>query len=175
MVPPGGMKGGFRQGRPPMRGGSGKRLDQPAAAPYTASSGPAAGPVRAKKRILFVCIGNAARSQMAEAYARTYGSDVIVPFSGGTSPAVMVAPFAIQILGEKNIGTEGQFPKGIDLYSERFDVVVNMSGQELSIPAGRTMEWTVPDPGGQSEEAYRAAARLIEELVMRLILELRKA
>jgi protein-tyrosine-phosphatase len=187
---PNGSRTGARQGRPPMRGGSGRRPgDGTPPSPFSyLSTGAATAPAksatppplpkaaeRPPKNVLFVCIGNAARSQMAEAFARTYGSDVIIPQSAGTNPATMLAPFAVQLLEEKNIKTDAQFPKGLEIFREPFDLIVNMSGKPLAIPATRTVEWTVADPGGLKEDAYRTAADQIEGLVMRLILELRTA
>jgi arsenate reductase len=124
--------------------------------------------------VLFVCIGNACRSQLAEAFARTYGSDVLTPFSAGLAPASVVPPITRQVLSERNIGIDGQFPKGLDAVSSgQFDVVVNMSGQPLSVPGARMIHWTVADPIGQPEAVHREVAAQIESLVMRLILELR--
>ena len=168
-----------------MRGGSGRRPGDSSVNPVFSflDRGTSAAPAReplvdstaAKKRVLFVCIGNAARSQMAEAFARAYGSDVMAVQSAGTSPANMLAPYAVQLLEGKGIRTDDQFPKGVDMIRESFDLVVNMSGQPLTVPATRTIQWNVPDPGGQKEEAYQLAAQQIETLVMRLILELRTA
>ena len=129
---------------------------------------------RAKKRVLFVCIGNSCRSQMAEAFARAYGSDAMVARSAGLSPATIIAPLTKHVLGERNLGVDGQFPKGMEIaQQEQFDVVVNMSGAPVAVPGARTIEWSVPDPIGQPEAVYRAVAGQIEALVMRLILELR--
>jgi arsenate reductase (thioredoxin) len=159
MVPPGGIRGG----RPPMRGGVKPR-----------SSPPAATVSHDKKRVLFVCIGNSCRSQMAEAFARTYGADVMIARSAGLNPATTIAPLTRQVLGERNIQLDGHFPKDLDgVVLEPFDIVVNMSGEKLPLAAARSIEWPVTDPIGQSEEVYRSVATQIEGLVMRLILELR--
>jgi protein-tyrosine-phosphatase len=113
---------------------------------------------------------------MAEGFARAYGSDVMVVSSAGLSPAAIVAPLTRQVLSEKNIRIDDHFPKGLDMLSrETFDIVVNMSGLPMPITARRIVEWSVPDPIGQKEAAYRAVASQIEGLVMRLILELRGA
>jgi arsenate reductase len=155
MVPPRGV----RAGRPRLRGEASPR--QPIAA-------------GAKKRVLFVCIGNSCRSQMAEAFARAYGSDILSAHSAGLSPAMIVQPLTIQVLREKNIRADGQFPKNLEIaLREPYDVVINMSGQRLQVPGARMVEWSVPDPIGQSETLYRTVATQIEGLVMRLILELR--
>jgi arsenate reductase len=157
MVPPGGIRGG----RPRLRGVGTPRAGQTPPAP-------------AKKRVLFVCIGNSCRSQMAEGFARAYGSDVMVARSAGLSPATIIAPLTRQVLGERNIRIDDHFPKGLEaLARETFDVVVNLSGMPVPRKAPRVVEWSVVDPIGQTESVYRAVANQIEGLVMRLILELR--
>jgi len=150
MVPPGGIRGG----RPRLRGGPPRAARTPRA------------PV--KKRVLFVCIGNSCRSQMAEGFARAYGSDVMVARSASLSPATVIAPLTRQVLAERNIRIDDHFPKGLD-------VVVNLSGMPLRVTAPRVVEWAVKDPIGQTESLYRTVAAQIEGLVMRLILELRAA
>jgi arsenate reductase len=124
---------------------------------------------------LFVCIGNACRSQMAEAFARAYGSDILSAQSAGLAPAAGLPPLTRQVLTEKNISAVGQFPKALQHFAgERFEVVVNLSGEHLpALTAARLIEWPVRDPIGESEAIYRAVAAQIEGLVMRLILELR--
>ena len=158
MVPPGGIRGG----RPRLRGGPPRAARTPRA------------PV--KKRVLFVCIGNSCRSQMAEGFARAYGSDVMVARSAGLSPATVIAPLTRQVLAERNIRIDDHFPKGLDVVSrQKFDMVVNLSGMPLRVTAPRVVEWAVKDPIGQTESLYRTVAAQIEGLVMRLILELRAA
>src|SRR5579862_6713542 len=98
---------------------------------------PAAAPVKlnsraAKKRVLFVCIGNACRSQMAEAFAKAYGSDILIARSAGLAPAVSMPLLTRQTLSEKNVQCEGQFPKALEAVAgEPFEVVVNISGERL--------------------------------------------
>src|SRR6266852_6816262 len=88
---------------------------------------------KAKTRVLFVCIGNSCRSQMAEGFARAYGSDVMEASSAGVAPATIIAPLTRQVLAESNIRIDDHFPKGLDLVSrENFDVLVNLSG--LPVP-----------------------------------------
>jgi arsenate reductase len=136
----------------------------------------AAAAAKTKKRVLFVCIGNACRSQLAEAFAKAYGSDILIVRSAGLAPALSMPPLTRQTLDEKNIPSEGQFPKTLEaVLGEPFEVVVNLTGERLSpaFGAARLLEWNVRDPIGESEEVYRAVAAQIEGLVMRLILELR--
>ena len=129
-----------------------------------------------RKRVLFVCIGNSCRSQMAEAFARAYGSDVLEARSAGLAPAMIVAPLTRQMLAERNISAEDLFPKGLELLiGESFDVVVNLSGYPIAVAAPRQLVWEVTDPIGLSETIYREVAARIESLVMGLILELRQS
>lgn len=166
----GGVKpGGARGGRPRFGGhGTLPRKSEAVLKP------PASAPAAEKKRVLFVCIGNSCRSQMAEAFARTYGRDVIDAHSAGVAPAPIIAPMTKQVLGEKNVTVGDQFPKGLDLMARiPFDIVVNMSGAKIALPGAQMVEWPVVDPIGQKDEVYRAVAERIEGLVMRLILDLR--
>jgi arsenate reductase (thioredoxin) len=164
----GGRTGGIRGGRPRLLGP--RKIEPVAASQAPKKAAPA------KKRVLFVCIGNSCRSQMAEAFARAYGSDIMWARSAGVSPALIIQPLTKQVLGERNLGVEDHFPKGIEIVrDEPFDLVVNMSGFPLSVPSPRVVEWDVPDPIGQDEAIYREVAALVESLVMRLILELRTA
>ena len=133
-------------------------------------------PAPEKKRVLFVCIGNSCRSQMAEAFARAYGSDVMEVQSAGVTPATIIMPQTKQVLGEMNLRVDGQFPKSLEMVSrEAWDIVINMSGLKLAVPGGRLIDWPVEDPVGQTDAVYRTVAAQIEGLVMRLILELRSA
>jgi len=131
-------------------------------------------PLVPKKRVLFVCIGNSCRSQMAEAFARAYGGDIVEAESAGINPATYIAPLTRLTLAERNLNIDTHFPKGMDFVRhQNFDLVINMSGVPVGLPGTRVIGWTVPDPIGQPEAYYRVVAAQIEELVMRLIMELR--
>jgi arsenate reductase len=125
------------------------------------------------RRVLFVCLGNACRSQMAEGFARTYGSDVMIPASAGIYPAMMVPDETRETMAEKNIDVSDQFPKPVGMFPDnQFDIVVNMSG--YSVPGyPQASEWKVDDPIGGTPDEYRATRDRIEHLVMKLIVELR--
>jgi len=129
-----------------------------------------------KKRVLFVCVGNACRSQMAEAFARTYGSDVLEPSSGGLWPGVDIPPQTHDVMIEKGISLRGQYSKPIiSLDESAFDLVVNMSGCALGeVKPSRLREWEVRDPYGAKDGVHREVRDVIERLVMGLILELRR-
>ncbi len=129
------------------------------------------------KKVLFLCIGNSIRSQMAEGFARKYGSDVIQAASAGFSPASIIQPFTKKVMEEKNISLEDHFPKDLEhVPMSGFEIIVNISGKKL--PTKMPMEvrdWTVEDPMGKPEEYFVTCRDQIEQLVMRLILDLRKA
>ena len=129
-----------------------------------------------KKRVLFVCIGNACRSQMAEGFARAYGSDVLIAASAGVSPASRVAPDTIRAMEEKNIDIRDHFPKSLrHLGRSDFDIVVNMSGFFLPEKVGgRTIDWEVADPVFLDYEEHCEVRDDIEQRVMKLVLELRR-
>ncbi|MGH9659026.1 MAG: hypothetical protein ACRD96_10815 [Bryobacteraceae bacterium] len=121
-----------------------------------------------------MCLGNACRSQMAEGFARAYGSDVVVAVSAGVAPAVSVPAETRRAMAEKNIDISEQFPKSLSLFPRgHFDLVVNMSGCPLA-GFDAVREWRVIDPYGSSEKTYRAVRDQIEQLVMSLIIELRR-
>lgn len=129
-----------------------------------------------KKNVLFLCIGNSCRSQMAEGFARRYGSDVMDCASAGLAPAAIVQSLTRKVMQEKNINIDDQYPKDLERVTlARFDLVINMSGRQLPsqfpIPV---REWKVEDPIGQSEDVYLAVRDQIENSVMSLILELRR-
>jgi protein-tyrosine-phosphatase len=127
------------------------------------------------KRVLFVCLGNACRSQMAEGFARAQGDDVLISWSAGLTPAHAIPALTFQAMAEKKIDITGQTPKPVDDFSPSdFDLVINISG--YPIPGyRRTIDWTVRDPYGGSVQDYRATRDEIERRVRELIFELRRA
>jgi arsenate reductase len=126
--------------------------------------------------VLFVCIGNSCRSQMAEAFARMYGKDVLVPASAGLSPATRVAPDTIDAMEEKGIDIRDHFPKSIrHLGRIEFDLIINMSGRPIpGDPKATIRDWDVEDPVSLKYEDHCEVRDQIERLVMELILEFRR-
>jgi len=133
-------------------------------------------PVPRPIRVLFVCIGNAYRSQMAEAFAGSLGRDVMTADSAGLMPVFELPKTTAQVMQEKGIDISEQFPKSVgSLDLKSYDLVVNMTG--LVVPAlasATTRNWVVPDPVGQSDAVLREVRDEIESLVMGLVLELRR-
>lgn len=136
----------------------------------------------ARKKVLFVCVGNCIRSQFAEAFSRAYGADVIEASSCGLAPAGFIAPPVHRILRERGVAASGLRSKSLyEAGTGPYDLVVNMSGETLPrqfpAPAGgnKVRAWAIADPFGKADELFDAAAREIEARVMALVLELRRA
>ena len=124
---------------------------------------------------MFLCIGNSCRSQMAEGFARAYGSDVLEARSAGLAAALSIAPLTRKVMLEKNIDLADAFPKGFSVAAaDGVDLIVNMSRHKLPANVAKPVEeWVLQDPIGQSEETYREVRDQIEQRVMRLILSIR--
>jgi arsenate reductase len=129
-----------------------------------------------RKRVLFVCIGNSCRSQMAEGFARTYGSDVVIPASAGLAPAPGIASDTRRAMLERNIDIKDHFPKTIwQLGRARFDLAINMSGEEIPPTSAETIvDWEIEDPIRTTYERHCEIRDEIERKVMSLVLELRR-
>jgi len=135
----------------------------------------------ARKRILFLCTGNAARSQMAEGLMRAFHGDVVDVVSAGSRAAGWVHPLAIGALAEIGIDISDAQSKSADQFlNEPFDVVVTVcdsAAQDCPAwPGAKRIEhWPIEDPSfGEGNGALRFAAtrdelaRRIEELVAAL-------
>ena len=127
-----------------------------------------------RRRVLFVCIGNSCRSQMAEAFARRYGSDAIEAASAGLAPCGIVSPVTKEVMREKNIELDGCRSKGLAETGADFDLIVNLSGMALPALGAPVRVWKVEDPVALGVERHRQIRDQIEDLVERLILEFRK-
>lgn len=112
---------------------------------------------------------------MAAAFARAHGADVLEIESAGLSPAVAIPKETRQVMEEKGLSLDGQFPKYLgDVDPAGFEYAANLSGVPLrGLPVKHVLEWRVKDPYGPDLEAHRAARDRIESLVRQLILDLR--
>jgi arsenate reductase len=128
-------------------------------------------------KILFVCIGNSCRSQMAEAYANQFGDGRVQAFSAGSHPLGAIAAETYEVMREEGISLEGQSSKGVrEVPVGEMDIVVGM-GIEVACPVpadfkGRVVEWHVPDPYGHNLETFRDVRDVIEGQVVALLAEL---
>jgi protein-tyrosine-phosphatase len=129
-----------------------------------------------KLKVLFVCVGNACRSQMAEAFARVNGNAALEAASAGLAPAVAIPADTHMVMREKGIGLNGHSPKPLAATDgDRFDLIVNLSGAPLpSAWSAKVREWKVPDPIGLSLKFHREVRDQIEALVQGLILQTRE-
>ncbi len=133
----------------------------------------------ARTRIAFVCIGNACRSQMAEAWVRHRAVEGIEAVSAGLAPLGYITSETSQVMKEKNISVDGQQSKGLEAIDwKQVDVLVNMTFMPArSVVPGfsrRRAEWRVPDPFQRSMRTYRRVRDLLERRVDKLIAELKQ-
>ena len=129
-------------------------------------------------KVLFVCMGNCVRSQMAEAIARHDASDIIEAESAGVSPLGFIDNTTQRVLRERGISFEGQFSKGLRTHTlKKPDLIVNMSGiPGASLFAGKKFEdWRVQDPFGEDIEIHRLVCDDIEARVRALSARLRES
>lgn len=127
-------------------------------------------------RIVFVCVGNACRSQMAEGFARALLGDPAEVHSAGSHPAGWVHPMAVRLMAEKGVDIGGQSSKGLaDLPAGvTWDCVVTMGCGDAcpQLAARRRLDWALPDPVGMDEPGFRDVRDEIERRVRRLAAEL---
>lgn len=127
------------------------------------------------KRILFVCVENSNRSQMAEAFARIHGARGIEVHSSGSRPSGRVNPKAIEAMRELGYDLASHTSKGLESFNgTRVDVAVTMGcGDECPLVlAERRLDWNIPDPRDMNPEQFRAVRDLIESKVKALIEDL---
>ncbi len=131
------------------------------------------------KKVLFLCVGNSCRSQMAEGFARHYGNGIIKAHSAGTIPASFVAPGAVEVMAEKGINISRQNPKHLEpARLGNYDILISMGrGVQDTCPAvflKDFIDWGLDDPMGQPIEKYREVKDEIEKLVLELVEGLKK-
>lgn len=128
-------------------------------------------------KILFVCVGNACRSQMAEAWANHIGKGRVQAHSAGSHPFGSIAEDTYTVMSEKGISLDGQCSKGLrDVALAEMEVVVGM-GCEVECPVpvgfkGRVVDWNIPDPYGRGIEFFRNVRDMIERQVLALLADL---
>jgi arsenate reductase len=128
-------------------------------------------------KILFVCIGNACRSQMAEAWANHFGKGRVQASSAGLLPLGSIAKDTLAVMSEKGISLDGQWSKGLrDVAVAEMDVVVEM-GFEIECPLpegfkGQVVDWEIADPYGCGIASFRNVRDMIERQVLGLLADL---
>jgi len=125
------------------------------------------------KKVLFICIGNTCRSQMAKGFFNALSSSKSAD-SAGMKPETYVVPYAIKVMKEVGIDISHYKPKKYTLeMNDLFDVMVTMGcvdGCPLT-PREKTIEWKIEDPKGKSLDKYREVRDTIRNHVEKLIVE----
>ena len=126
------------------------------------------------KRVLFVCVENSNRSQMAEAFARKLGGEGMEAFSAGSKPSGRINPKAIRFMAELGIDLSTQASKSLDDIAGEFDAVVTMGCGDSCpwVPARRREDWALPDPRDMDEVQYRGVRDEISTRVQVLLVSL---
>lgn len=124
------------------------------------------------KKVVFVCVENSNRSQMAEAFARIHGAGRIEAFSAGSRPSGRVNPKAIEAMKEVGHDLTTHTSKGLDAFNgKEVDVAVTMGcGDECPLVlAKRREDWQILDPRDMTPDQFREARDLIEAKVKELL------
>jgi protein-tyrosine-phosphatase len=124
------------------------------------------------KRVIFVCVENSNRSQMAEAFARLHGAGMVEAYSAGSRPSGRINPKAVEAMREVGYDLTKHSSKGLDDFNgQEFDAAVTMGcGDECPlVVAQRRLEWQIPDPKEMPPERFREVRGLIEAKVKELL------
>ena len=128
------------------------------------------------KKILFVCVENAGRSQIAEAFANYYGKEKLIISSAGNKPADKVNPVVVEAMKEKGIDIPMNKPKLLTFQmAQDADLIVTMGCNDQGICPGPffkpTVDWKLEDPKGKPTEKVREIRDDIEQRVQKLLAE----
>lgn len=127
------------------------------------------------KSILFVCVENSNRSQMAEAFARMFGAGTVDAHSAGSAPSGRINPKAIAAMKDLGYDLTAHSSKGLEQFNGRdVDVAVTMGcGDECPlVHAERRVAWEIPDPREMNAEQFLAVRDLIATNVKQLLKDL---
>ena len=127
------------------------------------------------KRVLFVCVENSCRSQIAEAFARVHGAGAIEPYSAGSKPSGQVNPKAIASMRELGYDLSRQRSKALsEISTGEYDVAVTMGCGDAcpNVRAKQREDWNIPDPKALPPDEFRKVRNQIEEKVKTLLANL---
>jgi protein-tyrosine-phosphatase len=130
---------------------------------------------KARIKIVFICVENARRSQMAEGFAEAFGRGKVEVYSAGSRPSSQIDPLVIEVMKEKGIDLTLKRPKGLkDLPPIEMDYLITMGCEETcpAVLSKKTIEWNIPDPKGKSIDFFREVRDLIEDKVTGLLKEI---
>ena len=128
-----------------------------------------------KTKIVFICVENARRSQMAQGFARRLGKENLEIYSAGSRPASQIDPLVIEVMKERGIDLSSENPKGLnDLPPVDMDYLVTMGCEETcpAVPASKIIEWEIPDPKGKPMDEIRKIRDMVEQKVRGLLDEI---
>jgi len=128
------------------------------------------------KKVLFVCIENSCRSQMAEAFAKIHGKDIIEAYSSGSNPSGIVNEKAVAAMNEIGYDLSIHTSKSLsDIPDVEYDHVITMGcGDKCPFVKARYREdWQIPDPKEMDKDAFRKVRDTVEERTKDLIRELK--
>jgi len=127
-----------------------------------------------KSKIVFICVENARRSQMAEGFAEALGREDVEVYSAGSNPSSQIDPSVIEVMKEKGIDLSGKRPKSLnELPSMEMDYLVTMGCEETcpAVWAKKIIEWEIPDPKGKLIDEIRRIRDMLEAKVKMLLEE----
>ncbi|MBT9166173.1 MAG: Glutaredoxin arsenate reductase [Chloroflexi bacterium] len=130
------------------------------------------------KKVLFVCVENSCRSQMAEAFAHIHGNGVIEAYSSGSRPSGKVNEKALTSMKELGYDLSKHRSKSLSKIPDiEYDVVVTMGcGDECPlVKAKQRQDWGIPDPKNLENQKFREIRNLIENKILNLINEIKNA
>lgn len=128
-----------------------------------------------RKRIVFVCVENSNRSQMAEAFARIHGGDAAEVFSAGSRPSGRINPRAVEAMKEIGYDPTSHTSKALDAFNgQDFDAAITMGCGDACPPvrARKRLAWQIPDPKELPPGRFREVRKLIESMVVELLKDL---
>ncbi len=129
-------------------------------------------------RVLFVCVENSCRSQIAEAFARIHGAGLVEAYSAGSRPSGVVNPKAIETMREVGYDLSRHESKALaDIPDLIYDYAITMGGGDECpfVRAARREDWQIPDPKALPPDEFRAVRDLIEMKVQELINQSRQS
>jgi arsenate reductase len=128
-----------------------------------------------KKRVLFVCVENSNRSQMAQAFALIHGGEGVEALSAGSRPSRRINPKAVEAMRERGYDLATHASKSLtDIPSGEYDAAVTMGCGDAcpNVPARLREDWQIPDPREMPPDEFRKVRDLIEAKVKELLTRL---
>lgn len=125
-----------------------------------------------KKNIVFACVENSNRSQMAQAFANIYGADKVQAYSAGSRPSGVVNPKAIAAMAELDYDLNVHDSKSLDdLPEQEYEYLITMGcGEECPwFKSNKRADWEIPDPKYLEPEDFNVIRDLIKEKVINLL------